>query len=181
MESINNDYCKAKKRKTSELNKKPIFLITKEKRCTINTFLYPVINELQEGHELKLLKNRESALKSRKKKKVIFEKLKSDLANLTQQRSYAKVELDNKINSLQKTYEESEALKQSADKVMEENKRLKDGIINLQNLIKESKHQIYIERTLNAYKLFGKTIFPINEVGIIQQNMQGNDPYFIQA
>lgn len=122
--------------------RKPIFLITTGERSATNTFLEPTNNIMEEEREKKLIKNRKSAVKSRKKKKKMFEALKYDIADLSKERDCAKAQLNDKLSILEMTYKQTESLRMSVDKVIEENSKLKDNIIQMQSLLGQLKHSM---------------------------------------
>ena len=89
------------------------------------------------------MKNRESASKSRKKKKVMFESLKHDIANISAERDNIKTQVQKYIGLLEKTYAENEALRSHIDGITEENSKLKDSIMQMQQLLNQSQQSIY--------------------------------------
>lgn len=89
------------------------------------------------------MKNRESASKSRKKKKVMFESLKRDITALSVERDSIQSQVQKYIGLLEKTYAENEALRLHIDGITDENSKLKDNIMQMQQLLAQSQQSIY--------------------------------------
>eukprot|EP01022_Parablepharisma_sp_SALTPOND_P026807 TRINITY_DN64967_c0_g1_i1.p3 TRINITY_DN64967_c0_g1~~TRINITY_DN64967_c0_g1_i1.p3 ORF type:complete len:205 (+),score=15.53 TRINITY_DN64967_c0_g1_i1:292-906(+) len=99
--------------------------------------------DMDPERKLKLLKNRESASKSRKKKKAMFESLKTDIATLSAERDNIRTQVHKYIELLEKTYAENEALRTHIDDVLDENSKLKDSILQMQQMLSQSQQSIY--------------------------------------
>ena len=89
------------------------------------------------------MKNRESASKSRKKKKVMFEALRHDIAKISTERDNIKNQVQKYIELLEKTYAENEVLRLHIDGITDENSKLKDNIMQMQQLLNQSQQSIY--------------------------------------
>ena len=89
------------------------------------------------------MKNRESASKSRKKKKAMFESLKAELKAVTSDRDTVKGQLNKYVDLLQKTSVENETLKNNINKMISENNELKNKINNMQQSLGQVQQSIY--------------------------------------
>ena len=89
------------------------------------------------------MKNRESASKSRKKKKAMFESLKAELKTVTSDRDTVKGQLNKYVDLLQKTSVENETLKNNINKMISENNELKNKINNMQQSLGQVQQSIY--------------------------------------
>ena len=99
--------------------------------------------ELESKYKLKLLKNRESASKSRKKKKAIFESLKTKMNAETEKHNGIKAEVEKCANMLEKAYQDNENLRVHVDSIVNENSKLKDEIIHLQQALGKLQSAMY--------------------------------------
>ena len=107
---------------------------------------------------IRLMKNRESASKSRKKRKVIFESLKNDISALSTERDSIKSQVQKYVELLEKTYADNESLRSHIDSLTDENSKLKDSIMQMQQLFSQSQQSIY------AIMLQQKSCFPTPQI-----------------
>lgn len=73
----------------------------------------------------------------------MFESLKGDIATLSAERDNIRAQVHKYIELLEKTYAENEALRAHIDGVMDENSKLKDNILQMQQMLNQSQQQIY--------------------------------------
>ena len=94
-----------------------------------------ILDEIDFDRHEKLVKNRQSAFKSRKKRKAIFESLRSDIETVTTERDNMRLQLNNNIDMLKNAYEENKRLRLQMENILDENSRLKDTIIEIQDTL----------------------------------------------
>eukprot|EP00826_Nyctotherus_ovalis_P020285 TRINITY_DN16359_c0_g1_i1.p2 TRINITY_DN16359_c0_g1~~TRINITY_DN16359_c0_g1_i1.p2 ORF type:complete len:118 (-),score=51.82 TRINITY_DN16359_c0_g1_i1:124-477(-) len=92
---------------------------------------------------MKLIKNRESASKSRKKKKAMFEALKTEIAAASVERDRMRSEMHQYIEQLEKAHKENEELRSRVEEIGEENSKLKDSIIQMQQMLNDANQSIF--------------------------------------
>lgn len=73
----------------------------------------------------------------------MFESLKRNIASLSSDRDTIRTQVQKYITLLEKTYAENEALRQHIDGITDENSRLKDSIMQMQQLLAQSQQSIY--------------------------------------
>lgn len=108
-------------------------------------------------HKIKLIKNRESASRSRKKKKAIFESLKNELNAASTKRNSTKLKVDQYAEMLEKAYQDNETLRTRVDFIVNENSKLKDEIMQLQQSLGQMQSAMY---TLMLQKKSGLPMMP---------------------
>ena len=91
---------------------------------------------------LKLIKNRESASKSRKKKKAMFESLKEEIVRASIERGNIRYQMHQYIELLEKAYKENEELRKQSEEISDENSKLKDSIIQIQQMLNDANQSI---------------------------------------
>ena len=118
--------------------------------------------------KLKLIKNRESASKSRRKKKALFESLKTDIENITVERDNMRREMQKYIESLEKSYNENESLRNQTEEIREENSKLKDSLIQLQQLLNDTNQSMF-----NVVIQKNQMMQPMFPMGGVMPNIRG--------
>ena len=73
----------------------------------------------------------------------MFESLKQEIAVLSSERDNVRGQVQKYIGLLEKTYAENEALRVHIDGIMDENSKLKDNIMQMQQLLSQSQQSIY--------------------------------------
>ena len=93
--------------------------------------------------KVKLLKNRESASKSRKKKKAMFESLRVELSIITRDKNSIKQQMKKYKHLLDKTITENTTIRSNIKELADENKRLKDTIHQMQQSLNQTRQSIF--------------------------------------
>ena len=102
----------------------------------------------------------------------MFESLKSDISALSSERDNIRTQVHKYIELLEKTYAENEALRTHIDGVMDENSKLKDNILQMQQLLTQSQQSIYtimLQQKINAPN---PQMVPMGAPSMIPQMMQ---------
>jgi hypothetical protein len=93
----------------------------------------------------------------------MFESLKQDIIKLSAERDNMRTQLQKYISLLEKTYVENETLRGHVESITDENSKLKDSILQMQQMVGKSQQSIFgLMLQPKSLDLPGQTSLPIS-------------------